>query len=194
MKNLKLKSLMLTLLAMVAVSMMCVSLTACGDDDDEGGGSDWPKTFSQKIVANDKTYPITKVEISEGSFGGVDYYMIFLVSDDNKTPFNISVPKASMNKLLDLTKDQRVNPSSIVTVSITSAYAYGDESFESGSTLRASISGNTLKLVTKGKILKLGNYMTDDSTIPVKGKSVSNTFSVEYEGTFSMIEPLETSE
>ena len=192
MKNLKLKSLMLTLLAMMAVSMMCVSLTACGDDDDEGGGSDWPKTFSQKIVANDKTYPITKVGISEKSFGDVDYYMIYLVSDDTKPPFEISVPKASMNKLLDLTKDQRVNPSSPVTVSITTAYAYGDGSFESGSTLRASISGNTLKLVTKGKILKIGNLMTGDSTIPNEGKSVSHTFSVEYEGTFSMVEPLET--
>ena len=193
MKNLKLKSLMLTLLTMVAVSMMCVSLTACGDDDDDnGGGSDWPKTFSQKIVANDKTYPITKVGISEKSFGDVDYYMIYLVSDDTKPPFEISVPKASMNKLLDLTKDQRVNPSSPVTVSVTTAYAYGDGSFESGSTLRASISGNTLKLVTKGKILKIGNLMTGDSTIPNEGKSVSHTFSVEYEGTFSMVEPLET--
>lgn len=192
MKNLKLKSLMLTLLAMMAVSMMCVSLTACGDDDDDKGGSDWPKTFSQKIVANDKTYPITKVGISEKSFGDVDYYMIYLESDDNKTPFEISVPKASMNKLLDLTKDQRVTPSSPVTVCITTACAYGDESFESGSTLRASISGNTLKLVTKGKILKLDNYMTDDSPIPVEGKSVSHTFSVEYEGTFSMVKPLET--
>lgn len=185
MKNLKIKSLMLTLLAMVAVSMMCVSLTACGDDDDDnGGGSDWPKTFSQKVKVDGNEYDIQSFSISELSNNDVDYYGIRIGTQGGGT-LRVTVPKASVDKLLDLTKDQRINKESPVTASINSTFAYGDGGFSSGSTLRVSVSGNTVKIVAKGKVLKMDNIYNQATKEISPGESTSHTFDVEYSGTYT---------
>lgn len=156
MKIVRMKSLMLTLLAMMTVGMMCVSLTACDDDDDNGGGGSWPSTFSQAIKYNGVSSPIVKAMIVEDEYDGVEYYIIRLYTEDDV--FRLSVPKKSLDKTLDLTKDQSVSESSPVTVYIEDTYAYGDESFSAGSTLRVSIKNGTLKVVAKGKALVRENY------------------------------------
>jgi hypothetical protein len=183
MKNLKLKSLMLTLLAMMAVSMMCVSLTACGDDDDDKGGSDWPAKFSQTFKDNGAEFAIDEVIIEKLSAYDVDYYSIMVQAGGRK--IRLSIPTASVDKVLDLTKDQRISQKSPVTASIASTYAYGDESFAQGSTLRVSVSGNTVKIVAKGKAIKDGNSYNTATQEINPGKSCSHTFELEYSGSYT---------
>lgn len=183
MKNLKLKSLMLTLLAMMAVSMMCVSLTACGDDDDDKGGSDWPAKFRQTVIVNGVEKAIDEVRLEKLSAYDVDYYSILIHAGEGK--LRISIPTASVDKVLDLTKDQRISQKSPVTASIASTYAYGDGGFAQGSTLRVSVSGNTVKIVAKGKAIKDGNTYNTATQEINPGKSCSNTFDVEYSGSYT---------
>ena len=183
MKNLKLKSLMLTLLAMMAVSMMCVSLTACGDDDDDKGGSDWPAKFRQTVIVNGVEKAIDQVTLEKLSAYDVDYYSIIIHSGEGK--FRISIPTASVDKVLDLTKDQRISQKSPVTASIASTYAYGDGGFAQGSTLRVSVSGNTVKIVAKGKAIKDGNTYNMATQEINPGKSCSHTFDLEYSGSYT---------
>lgn len=183
MKNLKLKSLMLTLLAIVAVSMMCVSLTACGDDDDDKGGSDWPAKFSQTVIVDGAEYAINQVKLEKLSAYYVDYYSILIHAGEGN--FRISIPTASVDKVLDLTKDQRISQESNVTASIATTFAYGDGSFAQGSTMRVSVSGNTVKIVAKGKAIKDGNTYNTATQVINPGKSCSHTFDVEYSGSYT---------
>lgn len=183
MKNLKLKSLMLTLLAMMAVSMMCVSLTACGDDDDDKGGSDWPAKFSQTFIDNGAEFAIDEVIIEKDNAYGIDYYSIMVQAGGRK--IRLSIPTASVDKVLDLTRDQRISLESNVTASIGSTYAYGDGGFAQGSTMRVSVSGNTVKIVTKGKAIKDGNTYNMATQEINPGKICSNTFDLEYSGSYT---------
>lgn len=181
-----------SLLTMVMLLLVGATLTSCSDDDDNK--SDWPSTFSQKAKINGTEYSIDEVFFREDVWQGVEYYVFGFCNDEAEAVFDVCVPKKSMNKLLDLTKDQRVNTSSEVTVYINNTYAYGDDSFAAGSTLIASLSGSTLKFYTKGKLLKQNNYLDDDEEedIPLVlaprrlkavPETVSYTFDIQYSGT-----------
>jgi hypothetical protein len=196
MKKMTMKSLLLTVLAMVAVCMTSVSLTACGSDgDDNGGGGgntgEWPTTFSQKVKYDGKEYPIMGVRVVQLVIDGVVFNVIdFTIKNDKYEiiDFMVQVPKASRDKLLDLTKDQRVLDTSIITVVVNNTLAYGDGSFADGSFLRCSFpSQGTMKLIAKGKVLKINNNMVDGVVTP--GKSETHTFDIEYSGTYTLIEP-----
>ena len=198
MKKMTMKSLLLTVLAMVAVCMTSVSLTACGSDgDDNGGGGgntgEWPATFSQKVKYDGMDYPIMGVNVVQlvNAGEGVIFNVIdFSIKNDKNEiiEFMVQVPKASRDKLLDLTKDQRVLDTSIITVVVNNTLAYGDGSFADGSFLRCSFpSQGTMKLIAKGKVLKINNNMVDGVVTP--GKSETHTFDIEYSGTYTLIEP-----
>lgn len=63
-----------------------------------------------------------------------------------------------------------------------------DGSFADGSLLRLSFpSQGTMKLIAKGKVLKINNKMVDGVVTP--GKSETHTFDIEYSGTYTLIEP-----
>lgn len=190
MKNiLKIKSMMLTMLAMLAVSAMTISMTACSDDDDDNA---WPSNFTNKLIYDGESEDIEKVEVSEFDFKGVECYVIYLVTD--KGGFQIEVPKKSLGKLLDLTKDQSVSPESPVTASIDGADAYGDGSFEKGSTMQVAINGNKIKIVAKGAAVRTGlKPLTEKVSVivdqrlkaPAKVTLPSFTFDINYSGEFS---------
>ena len=189
----KIKSMMLTMLAMLAVSAMTISMTACSDDDDDNA---WPSNFTNKLIYDGEPEDIEKVEVAEWEFKGVKCYVIYLVTD--KGGFQIEVPKKSLGKLLDLTKDQRVSPESDVTASIDGVDANGDGSFQKGSTMQVAINGNKIKIVAKGTAARTGlKPITEIVSVivdqrlkaPAKVTLPSFTFDINYSGEFSTYIP-----
>ena len=185
-----------SLLTMVLLLAMGTMFTACDDDDDNG---DWPDSFNQTFSIDGNDYPINEVGLGESNANGVDYYIISLRCNLLNKSFNVSLPKASLNKLLDLTKDQTVNRNSPVTVIINGSYAYGDEAFEAGSTLKVSISGNNIQIVAKGKALKeynIGGGIVVEKPLEVAAKKGPGefkpyTFAIEYSGPYSKLSMIE---
>ena len=101
--------------------------------------------------------------------------------------FEFSIPKVSMGKKLDLTKDLRPSQNSEVTVIIDRTYAYGDGAFEAGSYVIATFDGTNLKLYAKGKALKAGNFLPSEIITPLapskdKVEFQPYTFEISYSG------------
>lgn len=176
-----------SLLTMVMLLLAGATLVSCSDDDDDNN-SGWPSKFSQKVVYNGKAYSIDEVYGHKNEAGGVEYYTFYLYNEEFGNDIEVSFPTRSMNKVLDLTKNQQVSGSSPVTVFINYTCANGDGAFSSGSTLIASVSGNKLKIYAKGKALKEYNFIPSSSSerAPKKEKYEFEpyTFDVQYEGTF----------
>ena len=173
-----------SLLTMVMLLLAGATLTSCSDDDDDKTNGDWPAKFSQKVVFNGTPYDIDEVYGYEVDGEGEEYY-VFEFYQDYTMRMGLSIPTKSMNKVLDLTKNQQVGESS-VTVVINRTYAFGDEAFSSGSTLIASVSGSTLKIYAKGKALKYNNGIESAKAFeaPKRMKFEPYTFDIQYEGTF----------
>lgn len=185
--------MMLTMLAMLAVSAMTISMTACSDDDDDNA---WPSNFTNELIYDGEPEDIKKVEVIEWEYDGVECYVIYLVTDNGG--FQIEVPKKSLGKLLDLTKDQRVSPESDVTASIDGVDANGDGSFKKGSTMQVAINGNKIKIVAKGTAARTGlKPITEIVSVivdqrlkaPAKVTVPTFTFDINYSGEFSRAIP-----
>lgn len=177
--------MMLTALALLAVSVMSFSLMACSSDDDEPKNSDWPSTFTNKISYNGEVVDVKQAYYDEDEVGSVGYYVFSLFGDEGKRSFDVSIPKQLLNKKLDLTKDLRPSSTSPVTVFINSTYAYSDEAFSAGSTLIASFDGTNLKVYAKGRALKSGNFIDGggmDIPAMAKIKFEPYDFEINYSG------------
>ena len=172
-------------LMLLVVMMMGMTITSCSDDDDKS--SDWPSKFTQSITVDGQSITIDDAGYYEGKHQDVEYYIFSAYSEETDRDFEICIPKVSMGKKLDLTKDLRPSQDSEVTVYVDRTMAYGDGAFESGSYLIATFDGTNLKLYAKGKALKF-NYLTSEllkPKAPSKGKLLSfepYTFEISYSG------------
>lgn len=175
-------------LMLLVVMMMGMTITSCSDDDDDKS-SDWPSKFTQSITVNGQSITIDEAGYYEDSSEDVDYYVFYAYNEEMEQSFEIRIPKVSMGKKLDLTKDLRPSQDSPVTVFIEGTMAYGDGAFGAGSYLIATFDGTNLKLYAKGKALKHGNYLSPSPEImplaPSKGKLYEfepYTFEISYSG------------
>ena len=173
-------------LMLLVVMMMGMTITSCSDDDDKS--SDWPSKFTQSITVNGKSFTIDEAGYYEGSHQGVDYYVFYGYNEEMDEDFEISIPKVSMGKKLDLTKNLRPSQNSEVTVFIEDTYAYGDGAFDAGSYVIATFDGTNLKLYAKGKALKDDNFLPSEPeellAAPSKDKPVFQpyTFEISFSG------------
>lgn len=178
-------------LMLLLVMMMGMTITSCSDDDDKS--SDWPSKFTQSVTVNGKSFTIDRAGYYEGTHQDVEYYVFYGYNEEMDEDFEISIPKVSMGKKLDLTKDLRPSQNSEVTVFIEDTYAYGDGAFEAGSYVIATFDGTNLKIYAKGKALKDDNYIEIEGpeAAPSKMKEVFQpyTFEINFSGKVGKSEP-----
>ena len=171
-------------LMLLVVMMMGMTITSCSDDDKS---SDWPSKFTQSITVNGQSITIDGAWYYEGTYQDVEYYIFSAYNEEMEQDFEIGIPKVSMGKKLDLTKDLRPSQDSEVTVYIDRTYAYGDGAFGAGSYVIATFDGTNLKLYAKGKALKADNYQEEieEFAAPSKKKIYAfepYTFEISFSG------------
>lgn len=153
MRNLlKMKSLLLMVSALVAISLTSLALTACGDDDD----------YSNTITVNGKNFTVTGVEVKTIPFeispeNIVDVDLFAFLNGEIPLAL-IYIPKQFENKMLDLSKDYMLTSDVGLEMIIFDENGYGYdlyadsnryEHFKSGK-MKLTFKNGKLTIETKG--------------------------------------------
>lgn len=152
-KTLRFKSILLSMLAVLAISFTSLSLTSCSDDDDDNGGGN--NTPAKTVIINGTNYSIDDIWVYYSESG--DYWSVWLV-EENYNIINIHLCDEFLgkeNKLTDVlgsTASGHEEYSYIQLSKIDTKNYYCGDHFKSG-TIKMSIneSSETISISLKGE-------------------------------------------